>query len=78
MMIEPSEGIQGLMAVATELKGPAYNNRLVRARQIKLVHRLLVQINENPLALRVLLAVGEHVRRDVTAVHIQTSSPIGQ
>ena len=77
-MVETSQGIQSVMSVATEFKGSTYKNRLVRARQVELVHRLLVQINGNPLALCILPAEGEHVWRDVTAIHVQTSPPIGQ
>src|SRR5215510_4034125 len=67
-----------MLAVAPQTKGTTDKDRLIGTRQIEFVHRLRIQPGRESLWHGFFLAPGKHVGRDVTTVHVQTRSQIGQ
>ena len=76
--MEALQGLEVSIAIASQAKRTAHEDRLVPARQVELVHRLHVQIRRQPFAHRLLLTDRDHVRGDVATVYVQPGSEVGE
>jgi hypothetical protein len=76
VLVEALERLEILRAVAAEREAAADHDRPVGARWIELVHRLDEECRRQPLALSTLAAEGDHVLRDVAAVHVQPGAQV--
>jgi hypothetical protein len=76
LLLEPPQRQSILLASASEPESPADENGLVATRRIELVHRLDEERRSEPLALGLLPAERDHVRRHVAAVDVEPGSEV--